>query len=450
MYIASTVNPLTRSTSDLPVFVLAYRTADGTIQSRKFVARPTLYADLIITAQRTFGFGLTEGTRPVFSTSSLDVCRGASVDIDESAYASLSAVLDEVVVTFTSESQQERSHEEGVQASVSTHHSGTSSFSSAPHRRSYAAPPSVPKHQQGSAPASVPAPHTLRLSNTTKPPGKSRPPKPKLEPGPSPAPAPVVPVQKTEKEERSPAPRTPKGSQFGKQKQRTPAPEPEPEPELPTAEEEKADKAGGHDAGSAAPSENRGPPPGADPQYVSWGNVLYVGRHAERDCVGCGTGSQLWIRIAPDWQKIFKQYDLDHSSYINGTEMRDALIRFGWAQTHRSLSTPILIYCNSNRYNISPALTELMEKCCNSSPSSDTSLKLTVAPLWEDPVPSATARGHGGPPPGISFERFLRACVVVKQLSDAFGRFHPDRDGWIKIDYDQFMQACVCTGCLLL
>ena len=48
---------------------------------------------------------------------------------------------------------------------------------------------------------------------------------------------------------------------------------------------------------------------------------------------------------------------------------------------------------------------------------------------------------RGGPPPGISFDRFVRACVVVKQLSESFGRLDTDRDGWIQINYDQFMHT---------
>lgn len=45
------------------------------------------------------------------------------------------------------------------------------------------------------------------------------------------------------------------------------------------------------------------------------------------------------------------------------------------------------------------------------------------------------------PTVGISFDRFVRACVVVKQLSEAFGRLDTDRDGWIQINYDQFMHT---------
>ena len=87
-------------------------------------------------------------------------------------------------------------------------------------------------------------------------------------------------------------------------------------------------------------------------------------------------------------------------------------------------------------------------------------------------VPTTAAPGMPGfggrPPPagqaaGITFDRFVRACVVIKQLSEAFQKIDTDRvslsersiltsdsqltissyyriqDGWIQINYDQFM-----------
>lgn len=57
-----------------------------------------------------------------------------------------------------------------------------------------------------------------------------------------------------------------------------------------------------------------------------------------------------------------------------------------------------------------------------------------------DPKGSAPAAGRG-PPPGITFDRFVRACVVIKQLSESFGGLDTDRDGWIRINYDQFMET---------
>ena len=47
----------------------------------------------------------------------------------------------------------------------------------------------------------------------------------------------------------------------------------------------------------------------------------------------------------------------------------------------------------------------------------------------------------GSPPPGISFDRFVRACVVIKTLTESFQRLDTDRDGWIQISYEQFMST---------
>ncbi|KAJ7629602.1 hypothetical protein B0H17DRAFT_1284418 [Mycena rosella] len=97
----------------------------------------------------------------------------------------------------------------------------------------------------------------------------------------------------------------------------------------------------------------------------------------------------LWKYIK-DWQNVFKHFDRDRSGSIDGSELRDALARFG--------------------YNFSPAVLRLVQ-------------------LKYD---STGGMGHatvGSGLPGISFDRFVRACVVVKQLSEAFGPLDADRDG---------------------
>jgi hypothetical protein len=43
--------------------------------------------------------------------------------------------------------------------------------------------------------------------------------------------------------------------------------------------------------------------------------------------------------------------------------------------------------------------------------------------------------------PGISFDRFVRACVVIKQLTEAFQKLDTQRNGWIQINYDTFMHT---------
>lgn len=47
----------------------------------------------------------------------------------------------------------------------------------------------------------------------------------------------------------------------------------------------------------------------------------------------------------------------------------------------------------------------------------------------------------GTAPAGISFDRFVRACVVIKTLTEAFQKLDTDRDGWVQINYDQFMNT---------
>jgi Ca2+-binding EF-hand superfamily protein len=105
----------------------------------------------------------------------------------------------------------------------------------------------------------------------------------------------------------------------------------------------------------------------------------------------------LWKYIK-DWQNVFRHFDRDRSGSIDGGELRDALAQFG--------------------FNLSPTLLNLVQK---KYASATTSVR--------------------GPPPGITFDRFVRACVVVKQLSEAFQRLDTDRDGWIQINYDQFMET---------
>ncbi|KAJ7142251.1 hypothetical protein C8R44DRAFT_603037 [Mycena epipterygia] len=188
--------------------------------------------------------------------------------------------------------------------------------------------------------------------------------------------------------------------------------------------------AGGH-AGGFAPPGGGGPPPGADPQLWNWFTSVDTDRSGaitatelERalingdwtpfdldtvkllmtifdtdrsGTIGFNEFAGLWKYIK-DWQNVFKHFDRDRSGSIDGNELRDALAQFG--------------------YNLSPNLLVLVQRKY-----------------------ASTVRGQGGPPPGITFDRFVRACVVVKQLHEAFTRLDTDRDGWIQIGYEGFMET---------
>jgi len=189
-----------------------------------------------------------------------------------------------------------------------------------------------------------------------------------------------------------------------------------------------------YSGGFAAAAGNRGPPPGADPQLWNWFSSVdsdrsgaITAQELERalingdwtpfdldtvkllmlifdtdrsGTIGFNEFSGLWKYIK-DWQNVFKHFDRDRSGTIDGGELRDALAQFG--------------------FTLSPPLLDLVQK------KYDAKANQTV--------------GRGMPAPGISFDRFVRACVVVKQLSESFGRLDTDRDGWIQINYDQFMNT---------
>ncbi|TFK22646.1 EF-hand [Coprinopsis marcescibilis] len=199
----------------------------------------------------------------------------------------------------------------------------------------------------------------------------------------------------------------------------------------------------GYGGGFQAPGGARPPPPGADPQLWGWFAAVDTDRSGvinaqelERalingdwtpfdidtvkmlmsifdvdrsGTIGFNEASTrfagLWKYIK-DWQNVFKHFDRDRSGSIDGGELRDALAQFG--------------------YNLSPPLLDLLQKKYDAKTTGNKANQAAV---------------RAGPAPGISFDRFVRACVVVKQLSESFGKLDTDRDGWIQINYDQFMHT---------
>lgn len=115
--------------------------------------------------------------------------------------------------------------------------------------------------------------------------------------------------------------------------------------------------------------------------------------------IGFNEFSGLWKYIK-DWQGVFRHFDADRSGSIDGAELERAMKQFG--------------------YNLSPQLMRLLLAKYASAPT------------------AASARG---PPPGVTFDRFVRACVVVKTLTESFQKLDTQRSGWIQINYDQFMQT---------
>ncbi|KIP09039.1 hypothetical protein PHLGIDRAFT_126631 [Phlebiopsis gigantea 11061_1 CR5-6] len=187
--------------------------------------------------------------------------------------------------------------------------------------------------------------------------------------------------------------------------------------------------------GGFAPAPPQGPPAGADPQLWNWFSSVdsdrsgHISAHElqralingdwtpfdldtvkllmtifdtdRSGTIGFNEFAGLWKYIQ-DWQNVFRHFDRDRSGSIDGSELQQALRQFG--------------------YNLSPQLLGLLER------------KYDVKEASAPAMP-------GSAPPGISFDRFVRACVVIKTLTESFQRLDSDRDGWIQINYDQFMQT---------
>ncbi|KAG1830926.1 hypothetical protein DFJ58DRAFT_918311 [Suillus subalutaceus] len=84
----------------------------------------------------------------------------------------------------------------------------------------------------------------------------------------------------------------------------------------------------------------------------------------------------LWKYIK-DWQNVFRHFDRDRSGTIDRNELREALHQCG--------------------FNLSPPLIELVQ------------VKYDIK--------ASNVASPYGPTPGITFDRFVRACVVIVWLS---------------------------------
>jgi len=99
--------------------------------------------------------------------------------------------------------------------------------------------------------------------------------------------------------------------------------------------------------------------------------------------------AQLWKYVS-DWTQTFRGYDRDNSGSIDKTELMTALTSFGYR-----LSDPF--------YNL------LLQKF---------------------------DRSGGGK---MHFDDFIQLCVVLQTLTAAFRDKDTDLDGWIRIQYEEFL-----------
>ncbi|ORY75707.1 hypothetical protein BCR35DRAFT_306243 [Leucosporidium creatinivorum] len=118
--------------------------------------------------------------------------------------------------------------------------------------------------------------------------------------------------------------------------------------------------------------------------------------------IGFNEFQGLWQYIK-DWQQTFRNFDRDRSGSIEAHELHNALSSFG--------------------FNLSPRLVDILQRKYNPPPVVKTPGQLS----------------HPGAPLGVTFDRFVRCCVSVRQLTEAFKRADHDNDGWVNLGYEQFM-----------
>jgi Ca2+-binding EF-hand superfamily protein len=133
---------------------------------------------------------------------------------------------------------------------------------------------------------------------------------------------------------------------------------------------------------------------------------------------------------AQSWEGVFRHFDKNNNKTIDDDELEQALEQFG--------------------YKLSPQLQDLLKRKYGAGLSFEHTMSSAhYSRLLHLDVPwaSGEAAAGGGPaaaPPGvssgISFDRFIRACVVVKQLKESFEALDRDPYGRVKIDYDTFLR----------
>jgi len=100
-----------------------------------------------------------------------------------------------------------------------------------------------------------------------------------------------------------------------------------------------------------------------------------------------------------DWEGCFQSFDTDRNGTIDSAELGRALYNFG--------------------YNISPRLINILILRFDTKGNTATIMQ-----------------GSGT----ITFSNFIQVCVTVKKLTEAFRKFDTDSDGWIQIDYENFIE----------
>ncbi|KAK9719992.1 hypothetical protein K7432_004410 [Basidiobolus ranarum] len=103
----------------------------------------------------------------------------------------------------------------------------------------------------------------------------------------------------------------------------------------------------------------------------------------------------LW-RYIEKWRACFRTFDRDGSGSIDAEELKHALRTFGYNISDRLVNTLILKY---------------------------------------------DKHGRGD----ITFDNFIQVCVTIHSLTNSFRSFDTDSDGWVYINYEQFLDLVISS-----
>lgn len=118
---------------------------------------------------------------------------------------------------------------------------------------------------------------------------------------------------------------------------------------------------------------------------------------------------------------MFQHFDKDCSGTIDSLELQSALQQFGMKLAPHLMSLLVAKFGTLGKQSLKKSDLELSSNFATTAVASSTS---------GSEVGEAT----------ITFDRFMRACVFVKQFTESFNNLDTDKDGWLQLNYEQFLQ----------
>lgn len=119
---------------------------------------------------------------------------------------------------------------------------------------------------------------------------------------------------------------------------------------------------------------------------------------------------------------MFRHFDKDGSGTIDTWELQSALNQFGMKLSPHLLS--LLVAKFGTLVATAPQINRVL------------SCLLTSVTTTTASAPSGTEAGDQT----ITFDRFMRACVFVKQFTESFASLDTDKSGRVQLNYEQFMK----------